>query len=583
MLIAKIYENDIDKENHLYLNEQGLSGYGIDENGFGEFSMTLLNDIKKLFEKKDYFVFLNNYHGYDIYYDQENQVNHFYKDSKEDFSMFFEFNNIEDIRYMADEQNKISPAKIKSYCVAFKHLMLDCSKEFIHFLEGWIDLGIKNFKVHRKETFPLNMFKLKSYEDFLEVLNLNTHLSDKEKSFLSNKSLFKDIFKYYPTVKKYILLQQLHSLKIKYESLKEYNEEHNCNSAAYYRYSTNEIHGEKKINSKHYLGHEFFHLLQFHRGVKSEDLSYIREALADIVNYEYYDAKFEGYPNHVKNIRMLMDVIGPRIIWEYTLSGNSEELKRILKTYLTKDDYKQMIIILKNHKKSNHEELSQLIEVLYRNIYHEDIKTNRNMFFPNGEYINKRIYINERKMKDNIIWMNEIEAIERDLIKAEKKKAYVTKVDNKTFDTIQRDLKLCGLTEDVDYTYKIAKYNVLDSNINVVQGSIDGSHMCTVIFKDGSKENMPLKTAVDLGYIEITDYSLKLPEELIEKYNLQKSEESEIIKVIPKLLMVAVDNPTNASRRIGYRISSIKEMHPLETIGYHREKELESRETVFSM
>ena len=48
------------------------------------------------------------------------------------------------------------------------------------------------------------------------------------------------------------------------DGLKEYNEEHNCNSAAYYRYSTNEIHGEKKINSKHYLGHEFFHLLQFH-------------------------------------------------------------------------------------------------------------------------------------------------------------------------------------------------------------------------------------------------------------------------------------------------------------------------------
>ena len=72
----------------------------------------------------------------------------------------------------------------------------------------------------------------------------------------------------------------------------------------------------------------------------------MQEALAEIVSVEYLDNKYDSYDFCVMNVSMLMDTIGPKIVWETVFSGDDTNLINILKNNLNENEYDELISYL---------------------------------------------------------------------------------------------------------------------------------------------------------------------------------------------------------------------------------------------
>ena len=113
------------------------------------------------------------------------------------------------------------------------------------------------------------------------------------------------------------------------------------------------------------------------------------------------DAYIYGYC--VSNVSLLMDTIGPKIIWETVFSGDDANLVNILRDNLIESEYNELISYLTNTPQETVEScqrINKIISNLYRNINNEEIKENNNIFDNNGYHI-ERIYFNEDKMLNN--------------------------------------------------------------------------------------------------------------------------------------------------------------------------------------
>jgi hypothetical protein len=110
-----------------------------------------------------------------------------------------------------------------------------------------------------------------------------------------------------------------------------------------------------------------------------------------------------------------MDTIGPKVIWETVFSGDATNLIKILKSNLSESDYNELISYLTKapaETADNCQRITKLISNLYRNMYNEEIRDNRNIYTETGYHV-KRIYFNEEKMKeqsesDDFVQINEI-------------------------------------------------------------------------------------------------------------------------------------------------------------------------------
>ena len=525
MLLAKIYESN-EKENIIFLEKDKdyyLSGFSIDENGFSFISNNLFDNISELFIKNKNYILLGKVRGYEVYLDKENNVKHFYKNGKENLELFIEINSKPAVVY-----NTLSNIKsdIEDCCIEFKNYVISFSKtkikKFIQFFSG-IDTGhmivfLKNLKLHKKDISFLEKFEIKSYEDFKEIFRLNKHFDDDLIEYLIDSKFLEDVFDYLPPARKYMMAYNLYTLRYIDDDLEKYNKKNNTNTLAIYNSLTNDITGPRASLQK-FIGHEFAHVMQPWGkqllGNNKVYLPYIMEAVADLIQAEYYNQKKYGYPKNVINVCALMEILGPRIIWEYAFSGDITELDNILKEKLSQKEAEELMgllkILPKNDDDLKHIRVSQLILNLYDKTDEIRIPSD----FSTITYLYGKSYFNEDKMKDNIN-INAVDAYKLGLVRPAYD-GYVVKVEEDIYNDIKKNYE-----KNKDYSDEGETYIVSDmvDEISVYDFYSD------VKLKEGiiKKFTITTKEAIERGYIKEA-YLLIVSKEILDKYNLTYEEE----------------------------------------------------------
>lgn len=444
-MLSAIVENEITKEKeYLYLKQENNNllyyGFSIQNCNIKPIDKNIINKIYDLLKVNEACVYIEDYLDYKVYLDKENNIKHYLKDGVEDFVMLFKnngedlnlYSNIDDLNDPDFEDfgvpNRITDKKFK-----MKNFTLKLAKSFCYAViipralfainlvasnvsDKTIEYGFSKLVYSVSDCLNLDLNYV-DYNDAIDFIKSSTNLTEEQKEILCNESLLKDVFEYYKgTDMEYIVKNRLDNIKTQIYPEDDYKKGIiDENYVGYYNeLSPNVIHLREDIkddNTYNTFKHEFVHLLQ-----SKYKYRYITEATAEIISYEYMDAEIDSYEYAVENIRLLMDVIGPKAIWETVFSGDDTNLINILNTNLNESEAKELISYLKQRPQDvdnqiEQERIPEIIFNLYRNINLKDIKDNENIYDSDGNHVDK-IYFNEDKLELSIN-----EALENHIVK----------------------------------------------------------------------------------------------------------------------------------------------------------------------
>lgn len=497
-MLSAIVENEITKEKeYLYLKQENNNllyyGFSIQNCNIKPIDKNIINKIYDLLRVNDNCIYVEDYLDYQVYLDKENNIKHYLKNGVEDFIMLFK-NNGEDLNLYINSNNK-NNSNNKKFKIG--KLKIKLSKNFIVYLSAIIvgismGLPLKNVTSNIKsneestnssvyiENEEINKPELEEpniiystpndenlnlepvdYEDAIDLIN-SSSLSQSLKEIASNEALLKDVFRYYKnTDMEYVIKNRLNNLSIEVYS-KDYYKTGNIEEyvAGYYDELTpNELHIREDVNIDSTFKHEYIHLLQS----CNCEYSYLIEATAEIVSYEYLDSNVTGYLCPVENTRLLMDVIGPKMIWETVFGGDETNLENTLRSNLNESEAEELILFLKQSpaqvdENNKHERITKLISNLYKNINLSDIKNDTNIYYLNGNHVDK-IYFNEDKIAEKTLSIYTFdEAYELGLVGTVFDEKYLKEISEETYinykEKILNSPEYQKLQKDYDETRK---------------------------------------------------------------------------------------------------------------------------------
>lgn len=420
-MIEAIVENETTKEKeYLYLKNENNTlfyyGFCISNNEINPIDKNIIQKIYNLLSINDKCVYVGDYLNYKIYLDKKNNIKHFIKNGIEDFLMLFNHNG-EDVRVYnisSNSQKKQTDSK-KLHIGKF---IVSVSINFI-ILMSIYNLSIPITQARLREGNISNNFKYEfskiaySVSDYIDLgincidsndaieLIKNSELPTDLKEILANQNLLDNIFPYYKnTSMEYLIKPKLQKLKLRvYESTDDFITDPTKTDGFYTNMVPNVLNVKNSENYKETAKHEFVHLLQ----EPEHKYIFLHEAVAQIISKEYFDNSNDPYGYCVLNTSLLMDTIGPKIIWEINFNGDDTNLINILKNNLNESEYNELISYLTNppiETVENCQRINHIISNLYRNINNKEIREDKNIYDANGYHI-KRVYFNEEKMKNN--------------------------------------------------------------------------------------------------------------------------------------------------------------------------------------
>jgi len=352
---------------------------------------------------------------YKVYLDTKNNIKHYIKNGIEDFFMMFK-NNGEDLNVYNDSKNNNHESYSKKFKVGNFIISITLGIAFglssIFVINPSINALLRDGNINNNIMYNLSKstYSVSEYMNLdLNYINVNealdliksSELPDDVKESLANENLLNDIFPYYKnTDMEYIVKYKLKNLKLRiYEPTSSFITDPNSTAGFYNELVPNVLNIKLGNDYENISKHEFIHLLQ------SNDREYIflQEAVAEICAFEYLDKPIDAYNLCVSNVQTLMDVIGPKLIWETVFSGNSTNLENKLKENLSENDYNELIFYLTNKPEETVEsciKINSLISKLYENINNKDIRDDINIYDKNKFHV-QRIYFNEEIMQYN--------------------------------------------------------------------------------------------------------------------------------------------------------------------------------------
>jgi len=431
-MLEAIVENTITNETeYLYLKNENNNliyyGFCIQNSNVSPINKNIINKIYNLMKVNDSCIYIENYLDYKVYLDKESNIKHYLKNGIEDFLMLFK-NNGEDLNIysmLGDEIKEINTKKfrIKNFIIdislsallAFNSVNILCQPfniynyiELIHLQEGTLidnyQYDISKLIYSISEYINLDL-KCIDCDEAINLIN-SSKLPLELKDSFSNQALFKDVFPYYKnTNMEYIVKYRLEDLKLRiYEPTDSFITDPNTTIGFYNELVPYVLNVKNGSDYNEVAKHEFIHLLQS----PNNKYMFLREAVAEIAASEYLDKPIESYSKCILNVSLLMDTIGPKIIWETVFSGDDTNLKNVLKNNLSENEYNEFISYLKSRpteKKEDCERINCIISNLYRNINFKELCDDENIYNKLGFRV-KRIYFNEDKMKDNGQYFN---------------------------------------------------------------------------------------------------------------------------------------------------------------------------------
>lgn len=588
MLLATIIDKNTGKHSFLYTNvvegEPKYCGYVIGKAGLSTFDVSVFKDIYEEIKVKPDAKFIMKYKEYDVYLDEKTGYKHYIKDGKEDFLAFVNFNKfncslcasrkinkkgddnsqdneqIEDI--VIETDNHSVYAKLDKFLTVVGIIVFIGATIFT--IDGLNQVGeeYKDYFVGYNDVGKISYFnKVDSYEQICYFVNNSPYLTDEEKAILLNEEYLNDVLPYFEDNQEmyYLLNGKLLDLQLDFFEYRESSYFEDTEVIGYYDYDQpNIIHGKENVDKDYYLFHEWDHLF-----ASRYAYIYLKEAVAAISEYEYSGSLNRPYVAQVKNVKMLMEVIGPRIIWRHVRTGKTDELHEELKKYLTEEQFETFIHILKDLNESYDEELTELIHILYKNKYGSDIKDNKQIYDFGGTFREDKVYFNESKMVDDLVILHDRDhLVELGLASSEVvkyKEVYFTKEQFKSFKEVNPDFD--------------KKLNCLEAYIPLVEYlnpvTMWSAFEIPALYKNGDLKIMSSQEAIQNG-LYTTGYVICFPVEdfiMYSPFDYHSCEEFEITKYN------SLDENVYAKNvECVYLLKSIRQRFPDQTVRVNKGK-----------
>lgn len=438
MLAAVFKENN--SESYIYLdsinNKLSYSGVTLFNNNIRLLDKDLIIHIYDIFKLNDNCDYIEDYKNYKVYYDRENGLKHFVSDGLEDFLMFL----IKNGKSVVLNKKRLFPYRSNNkdlyVSIATKTATLMCSITMFYSIlvsfpaiNSKINTDFKSEITYTETNLSGNELDYVFADDVVSMINNSSRLTQEEKDFLCNYDLISSIVPYYESTNmEYVIKTRLENFGIIYEKFSD-------DSNGKY-YGSNEIVLNEDLKNADYknskgptIAHEFIHVFQ------SDSLIYLKEASAEVISCEYYNYNVSAYTKACSNFYLLIETLGPRVMWNYIFSGNELEFKSLLKNNLETSDYNKLIRELNKspfNDNPDHNLITNIIHKLYKNIYNENIMDNRDIYDFYGKYIEKKCFVETNEDYCDIIYCDKDKAINDGLAK------YTTVYNYKTEISVQK-------------------------------------------------------------------------------------------------------------------------------------------------
>lgn len=425
-MIGAIIENQEAKsKEYLYLRKDNNTvfyyGFSFINNVINPIDKNIIQKIYNLLKTNEECVYLEDYLNYQVYLDKKNNIKHFMKNGVEDFFMLFKHNGQDITIYNTNDNIEENISQGKRFYIGKYIVSISLSLVILMgiFTVSQPIIQAKLYEGNISNNFEHEFLKMAySVSDYVdlniqcidsnEALDLikNSDIPADLKENFANEKLLNDIFPYYKnTSLEYTIKSKLKNLKLRiYEPTDKHIIGTEATAGFYLDFVPNVLSVKNGEKYKSSAKHEFIHLLQ------TDDRKYIflHEALAEMVSVEYLDNTYDAYDFCVMNVSMLMDTIGPKIVWETVFSGDDTNLVNILKNNLNENEYNELMSYLTSRPQETAEScqrINGIISTLYRNINNREIRDDKNIYNENGFHI-KRVYFNEEKMTYDGVFLN---------------------------------------------------------------------------------------------------------------------------------------------------------------------------------
>ena len=522
----------------------------------------------KLSNNKTY---LGNENNYDIYLDNSSGLKHYLKNGIDDLEQLFFNNGYDTILYNGN--NNLNDRN-RPLLLRISNFTLVCTLAGLLLLNSALDKYI-NKKIDNYISYQIEEVSNFSINDIRDMIFTSTNLTDKEKEYLYNEDFLNDVLPYINNsgYLKYQYLTKFNNISINtygvddnlYDSSSGYYNSENPNVLMIKNYS------DISPTNKDTIAHEFVHLCQECYGY-----NVITEACAELISYEYYNnSKISCYFEQVKNVKILMEIIGTEPIWNYNFTGDFSQIEEKVKPYLSEKQYTEFLNCLSfdtkniDENKVKFKKLEELLGILYQNINNQDIQNDLIINLIKNDnhslvryYFNKRLinqensyyYDNNNGSYMDISYQEAIDngliiiyGINEELVNKEDIIDYI----NETYDIYYE--KDYSIKREIDY-YS-AKFNINRKTITNNKTYISGW------INDIKYEDKDVDELVDDGIIKVTYYLVNCQRISYEDYKNNHYDSTQIIHssdtilndnsvygfVVPKTYLPTINERNNYS------------------------------------
>lgn len=360
--------------------------------------------------------FLKEEKGYKVFKDKDTDFLRFFKDDKEDYLKFFLENG-----HLALLYSKAENKRADSYHSKFFRNK-KTSNTFILSISFMAVITVLSANINTIVPIINQEIEIKKYSSeqiFEDAIYSSNKLSLDDKQLLQNDELFEKISQVKIDYDRVISLEE----KLDNIYIEEYTEEEKA--AEQKKIDEGEAYTEgyydplvpnrlkiMDLKDEDTKAHEFIHLLH-----ESNCYHYISEAATEIIKKEYYQDKLENcessYKEEQKRVKVLMEIIGPEVIWDMLFTKNYEEFEDTINSLLSKEEAETFLTFLYESTPHKTEEeqakinstVDNLLGVMYQNKYNDSIKNNEviSLIYDEEEIVieNNRKYFNDAENKEN--------------------------------------------------------------------------------------------------------------------------------------------------------------------------------------
>ena len=430
---------------------------------------------------------------YEVYLDEQTGYKHFYKDGKENYTIFFYENGYDAILYKENSnQSNFKTFTVKGTKICISIILL---LTVINGIKSNIVQNPEKIVSPQIEYTQENELTVDSsfFKDF--ILN-SENLTKEEKQLLINNQFFKDLSETPITSsRKSSLEEKFNNITIKTGT--EGRPSPNV-LGWYIDLFPNTIHvvDENDNNTKI---HEFIHLTQ-----EFTEYSYIREACADLISLEYYGIEDSlTYNDAATRIQFLMELIGPEIIWNLNFNGDETSFENKIYELLPEESAIKLLQLFKQNPanitvekyQEQNKEIDKYLYQIYNTLTNENnplntIQEETGITF--DTFNSNQTYFNHSNNEYSFSFSKIIT-----LEEAKQKGLVNISVAEKTYISEENIEKLKSQEIPI-----FKEYEILNNNFQIMPSVDKNQEIIDMVYNINNDETYTLEEAEQKGYIE---------------------------------------------------------------------------------